>query len=123
MSVNLLVYNRMGWIWLAGGLSLASVLYTCVSYNVNDSSMNPGIITTITAVAASLVAIWTIMANFDKRNQDRFDSLQKQNDNTRDSLQKEIQGVKELLRAEMREMRAEIRLEIKESADRRLIGK
>jgi len=74
--------------------------------------MNASLITTISAVAASFVALWTIMANLDKRNQDRFDSLQKQ-----------IDSSKEVLRAEMREMRAEIRLEIKEAADRRLIGR
>ena len=78
--------------------------------------MNAGIVTTITAFAALLVALWTIMTTFDKRNQDRFESLQKQ-------IDLRIESSKEVLRAEMREMRAEIRLEIREAADRRLIGK
>jgi hypothetical protein len=74
--------------------------------------MNAAFITTITTVAAAFAALWTIMANFDKRNADRFDALQKQ-----------AESSKEVLRAEMREMRAEIRLEIKEAADRRVMGR
>lgn len=74
--------------------------------------MNPNVITTLAAAVGLLIAVWTILANFDKRNQDRFDSLAKQIDST-----------KEVLRAEMKEMRAEIRLEIREAADRRLLGK
>jgi hypothetical protein len=74
--------------------------------------MNPNMLTTIAAAAGVLIALWTMASNFDKRNQDRFDSLQKQ-----------MEATKEVLRAEMKEMRAEIRLEIREAADRRLLGK
>lgn len=71
--------------------------------------MNPTIITTLTAALGLLVAMWTILSNFDKKNSDRFGSLQKQ-----------IEASKETLRAEMREMRAELRLEIKEASERRV---
>ena len=66
--------------------------------------MNPTIITTIAAAAGGLVALWTILANFDKRNSDRFDALQKQ-----------IEGAKETLRAEIKRLAAELRFEIRES--------
>ena len=72
--------------------------------------MNPAIVTTIAAAGGGVVAIWTMLANLDKRNADRFDAQQKQ-----------IGSSKETLRAEMKEMRAELRLEIREAADRRVI--
>jgi hypothetical protein len=78
--------------------------------------MNPTlIVTAITGAGGFLglvVTLWTIPAHFDKRNADRFDSLQR-----------EIQSSKEVLRAEMREMRAELRLEIREAGDRRVSAK
>jgi len=78
--------------------------------------MNPNIITTIAGGLGLLIALWTILSHFDKRNQDRFDGLEKR-------LEQQITATKEVLRAEMKEMRAEIRLEIREAADRRLMGK
>ncbi len=67
--------------------------------------MNPQIITTIAADLGVLVALWTIMSNFDKRNGDRFTALVK-----------EIQSVKETLRAELK-------LEVREAGDRRVVQK
>ena len=70
--------------------------------------MNPQIITTIGAAVGMLLALWTIMSNFDKRNGDRFTALEK-----------EIHATKEILRAEMQTIRAELRLEIRQA----LVGK
>lgn len=90
--------------------------------------MSPSVLSTITAAVALVIALWTIMANFDKRNQDRFDGLQRQIDGLKNHIDGQIDGVngrteslKDLLRAEMREMRAEIRLEIKEALGRRVL--
>jgi hypothetical protein len=74
--------------------------------------MNPQIITTVAAALGMLVALWTIMSNFDKRNGDRFNALEK-----------EIQATKEILRAEMLQMRAELKLEIRDAGDRRVVQK
>jgi hypothetical protein len=52
--------------------------------------MNPTILTTIAAAAGLLAALWTIMANFDKRNGDRFDALQKQIDEMTSELTAEL---------------------------------
>ena len=82
--------------------------------------MNPQILSTIATAAGLLIALWTILANFDKRNPDRFDLL-KHIDATKETLRAEFRGELGTLRAEMREMRAELRLEIKEAADRRLV--
>lgn len=83
--------------------------------------MNANLITAIGAALGVFLAVWTMASNFDKRNSDRFDSLQKQRDNVRDTLQKQNADTRDLLRAEMREMRSEIRLEIKEAADRCIV--
>jgi len=99
--------------------------------------MSPVVVATITAagtVVGLVIAMWTILGHFDRRNADRFDALQKQIESTRDSLQKQIDSTrdglqkqielnKELLRAELREMRAELRLEIREAGDRRVTSK
>lgn len=74
--------------------------------------MNPQITTTVAAALGMLVALWTIMSNFDKRNGDRFNALER-----------EIQATKEILRAEMLQMRAELKLEIREAGDRRVVQK
>ena len=74
--------------------------------------MNPQIITTVAAALGMLVALWTIMSNFDKRNGDRFNALEK-----------ELQATKEILRAEMLQMRAELKLEIRDAGDRRVVQK
>jgi hypothetical protein len=74
--------------------------------------MTPQIITTVAAALGMLVALWTIMSNFDKRNGDRFNALEK-----------EIQATKEILRAEMLQMRAELKLEIRDAGDRRVVQK
>jgi hypothetical protein len=74
--------------------------------------MNPQIITTVAAALGMLVALSTIMSNFDKRNGDRFNALEK-----------EIQATKEILRAEMLQMRAELKLEIRDAGDRRVVQK
>jgi hypothetical protein len=81
--------------------------------------MNVNIVSTA-AMIGLLIAMWTMLSNFDKRNGDQFDSLQRQADTNRDALQKQIDAAKETLRAEMREMRAELRLEIRDAADRRV---
>lgn len=94
--------------------------------------MNASIITTLAAAAGLLVALWTILANFDKRNGDRFDALQKQIESSKETLRAEFKGEigtlrGELktevatLRAEMREMRGDLRMEIKEAGERRVI--
>jgi hypothetical protein len=70
--------------------------------------MNPQIITTIGAAVGMLLALWTIMSNFDKRNGDRFTATEKG-----------IHVTKEILRAEMQTTRAELRLEIRQA----LVGK
>jgi len=46
--------------------------------------MNPAIITPLAAAAGLLVAMWTILGNFDKRNQDRFSGLDKRIDELKD---------------------------------------
>ena len=66
--------------------------------------MNPQIITTVAAALGMLVALWTIMSNFDKRNGDRFSALEKEIQNVKDTLRGEIQASKETLRAEMLQM-------------------
>ena len=83
--------------------------------------MNANIITTLASAAALLVALWTILANFDKRNGDRFDALQKQIEASKETLRAEFKGEIGTIRAEMKEMRAELRLEIKEAAERRVV--
>ena len=107
------------------------------------SALNPEILTTVGAALGIIVASWTILSNFDKRNSDRFDSLQRQMDALGSSLhkemdalgsslrkemdalgaslRKELEATRDTLRAEMREMRADLRLEIKEAADRRIV--
>ena len=107
------------------------------------SALNPEILTTVGAALGIVIASWTILSNFDKRNSDRFDSLQRQMDALGvsirkemdalatslrkemdafgSSVRKEIEATRDTLRAEMREMRAELRLEIKEAADRRIV--
>jgi hypothetical protein len=96
--------------------------------------MNPQIITTVAAALGMLVALWTIMSNFDKRNGDRFSALEKEIQSTkemlhgeiqtvRETLRGEIQASKETLRAEMLQMRAELKLEIREAGDRRVASK
>jgi len=85
------------------------------------SALNPEILTTVGAAVGIVIASWTILSNFDRRNSDRFDSLQKQTETLGSSLRKEIEATRDTLRAEMREMRAELRLEIKEAADRRIV--
>ena len=97
--------------------------------------MNANVLTTIGSAAAILLALWTIMSNFDKRNADRFEALQRQIDggrtdlqnlrtdvqNLRTDLQKQIEATKEVLRAEMRAMKAEILAEIEKQANRKLV--
>jgi hypothetical protein len=94
--------------------------------------MNPQIITTVAAALGMLVALWTIMSNFDKRNGDRFNALEKEVlavketlqgeiQNVKETLRGEIQASKETLRAEMLQMRAELKLEIREAGDRRVV--
>lgn len=85
--------------------------------------MNPQIITTVAAALGMLVALWSIMSNFDKRNGDRFNALEKEIQAVKETLRAEIQGGKETLRAEILQMRAELKLEIRESADRRVVQK
>ena len=85
--------------------------------------MNPQIITTVAAALGMLVALWSIMSNFDKRNGDRFNALEKEIQAVKETLRGEIQASKETLRAEMAQMRAELKLEIRESADRRVVQK
>jgi hypothetical protein len=84
--------------------------------------MNPAIITTLASATGLLVALWTILGNFDKRNQDRFSALEKQIEAAKETLRAEFRGEIGTLRAEIREMRADVRLEIKEAGDRRVIG-
>jgi hypothetical protein len=84
--------------------------------------VNPAIITTLASAAGLLVALWTILGNFDKRNQDRFGALEKQIEAAKETLRAEFRGEIGTLRAEVREMRAELRLEIREAGDRRVIG-
>jgi hypothetical protein len=94
--------------------------------------MNANVITTIAGVIGLLVAMWTMLSNFDKRNGDRFDALQKQIEATKETLRAELKGEIGTLRAEfkgelvalrseMHEMRAELRVEIREAADRRIV--
>ena len=107
--------------------------------------MNPQIITTVASALGMLVALWTIMSNFDKRNGDRFNALEKEIQTVKESLHGEIQSVKETLqgeiqsvketlrgeiqasketlRAEMLQMRAELKLEVREAGDRRVVQK
>jgi hypothetical protein len=85
--------------------------------------MNPQIITTVAAALGMLVALWSIMSNFDKRNGDRFNALEKEIQAVKETLRAEIQGGKETLRAEILQMRAELKLEIRESADSRVVQK
>ena len=85
--------------------------------------MNPQIITTIAAALGMLVALWTIMSNFDKRNGDRFNALEKEIQSVKETLRGEIQASKETLRAEMLQMRAELKLEVREAGDRRVAQK
>jgi|HubBroStandDraft_5_1064220.scaffolds.fasta_scaffold1842513_1 hypothetical protein len=85
--------------------------------------MNPQIITTVAAALGMLVALWSIMSNFDKRNGDRFNALEKEIQAVKETLRGDIQATKETLRAEMAQMRAELKLEIRESADRRVVQK
>ena len=85
--------------------------------------MNPQIITTVAAALGMLIALWTIMSNFDKRNGDRFNALEKEIQAVKETLRGDIQATKETLRAEMAQMRAELKLEIRESADRRVVQK
>jgi hypothetical protein len=82
--------------------------------------MNPQIITTVAAALGMLVALWSIMSNFDKRNGDRFNALEKEIQAVKETIRAEIQASKETLRAEMLQMRAELKLEIRDSADRRI---
>lgn len=82
--------------------------------------MSPNTITTIGAAVGLFIALWTMVAHFEKRNQDRFDGLDKRFDALEKHLDQQITAAKEVLRAEMKEMRAEIRLEIREAADRRI---
>ena len=63
--------------------------------------MNPQIITTVAASSGVLVALWSIMSSFDKRNRDRFGALQMQ----------------------IRAMQAELQLEIRGTGDRRVVQK
>jgi hypothetical protein len=58
--------------------------------------MNPQIITTIAAALGMLVALWTIMSNFDKRNGDRFNALRKQIRAMGTDLQLEIRDAGDL---------------------------
>lgn len=88
-----------------------------------SESMNPQIVTTLGTALAMMVAIWSIMSNFDKRNGDRFNALEKELHETRETLRGEIQASKETLRAEMLQMRAELKLEIRDAADRRVSTK
>jgi hypothetical protein len=101
--------------------------------------LNPAIITPLAAAAGLPVALWTILGNFNKSNQDHFraldrrlDEVNKRIDETKDTLQKQIESAKETLRAEfkgevgtlraeMREMRAELRSDIREIGERRVI--
>jgi len=86
--------------------------------------MNPQILlTTLGTALAMMVALWTIMSNFDKRNSDRFASIDLRAEDRFKALEKEIQAVKETLRAEMLQMRAELKLEIRDAADRRVSTK
>jgi hypothetical protein len=96
--------------------------------------VNPQIITTVAAALGTLVALWSIMSNFDKRNGDRFNALEKEIRSVKETLQREIENVKETLRgeiqasketlrAEMQAMRAELQLEIREAGDRRVVQK
>jgi hypothetical protein len=68
-----------------------------------------------------LVALWTILSNFDNRNGDRFNTLEKEIQASKETLRAEIQATKETLRAEMAQMRAELKLEIREAGDRRVV--
>ena len=54
--------------------------------------MNPAIITTLATAAGLLVAMWTILGNFDKRNQDRFGAIDKRIDELKDTLQSRSRG-------------------------------
>lgn len=63
--------------------------------------MNPQIITTVAAALGMLVALWTIMSNFDKRDEGRFKSLREQ----------------------IRSMGTELQTELRESGDRGVIQK
>lgn len=90
--------------------------------------MNVNILATFGSAAAILLALWTIMSNFDKRNADRFEALQRQIDggrtdvqNLRTDLQKQIDASKEVLRAELRAMKAEVTAEIEKQANRRVV--
>ncbi len=85
------------------------------------------IVSTIGGVAEFLGAFWIILANFDKRNGDRFDGLKKRSV----GIDKQIEGIekpleasivasKKTLRAEMKEMQAELRLEIREAGNWRI---
>jgi hypothetical protein len=85
--------------------------------------MNPQIITTVAAALGMLVALWSIMSNFDKRNGDRFNALEKEIQAVKETLRGEIQACKETLRAETLQMRAELKLEIREAGDRRVVQK
>jgi uncharacterized protein YPO0396 len=78
--------------------------------------MNSQIITTLAAVIGLLVAMWTMLSNFDKRNGDRFDALQKQIEATKETLRAEMGQMRAELRGEMHDMRAELKAEIKEVA-------
>lgn len=71
--------------------------------------MNPQIITTVAAALGMLVALWSIMSNFDKRNGDRFSALEKEIQVSKEMLHGEIQASKETLRADMLQMRAELK--------------
>jgi hypothetical protein len=82
--------------------------------------VNPEIITTVASASGMLVALWSIMSNFDKRNGERFNSLEKEIQAVKETLRAEIQATKETLCAEMLQMRAEVKLEIRESEDRRV---
>jgi hypothetical protein len=84
--------------------------------------MNATILTTIASAVALFAALWSILANFDKRNGDRFDALAKQIEATKETLRAEFRGEFGILRAdigtvraEMGQMRAELRTEIKEA--------
>jgi hypothetical protein len=80
--------------------------------------MNPVIVVQLAAAAWVLVAMWIMLENFDRRNQDRFGALYKRVDELNDKLQ--IESLKGTLRAEMLEMRAELRSELREMGDRRV---
>ena len=82
--------------------------------------MNAQIITTLAAALGMLVALWSILSNFDKRNGDRFTALNNEIKLTRESLRVEIGGVKETLRAEIATLAAQVRLEIRDAGERRI---